>query len=111
MVLAVVVAGALPSNYTSWVPAEPAHATVFALLSMCSYVWARQHVSARVSWCVVFVLSLSLVVGSADELRQLLVSGRNGDTRDLAVDCAGTLVGLLIVVPLYRFYLTKIQRE
>ncbi len=111
MILGVGVAGGLPSTYTSWVPAEPAHAVVFAVLAATSYVWARRRLSDATAWCALFALSLGLVVGALDELRQLLVTGRNGDTRDLLVDCIGTMTGLACAVPAYRFYLSRKSRE
>ena len=75
-----------------------AHFIIYSALGMCSMlffglaVFGRLNVSALI--CSFIVCA---VYAAGDELHQLFVSGRSAELRDVIIDSAGALMGILII--------------
>lgn len=59
-------------------------------------------VTGRIGGAVRFSLPLSVLYACSDELHQHFVPGRSGEIRDVLVDSAGVLIGILILAVLSR---------
>ncbi len=87
-----------------------AHFTEYAilgalLLNAVLHTWAaRSRTSSRtgdrhsLAWRALTALVLATIYAGSDEFHQLFVSGRSGQVRDVLIDAAGALVGILIAV-------------
>lgn len=73
-----------------------AHMTEYAVLSMLALYWLFSFplsYRARVSTAAL----ISILYAAGDEFHQLFVPGRSGQVRDVMIDAAGAILGLLFV--------------
>ena len=76
---------------------KAAHMTEYAILSVLLYLWLEnwQLTLAKRSVIAVF---LAMIYAASDEFHQLFVQGRSGSVRDVMIDSAGAILGILVFV-------------
>lgn len=70
-----------------------AHATEFAALGMETLVLLRYDL--KKNWASIFLCGVSTAL--IDETIQLFIAGRSGEVRDIWIDFAGFLLGVLLI--------------
>lgn len=75
-----------------------AHFSLFTVLGLClmGHVWVWRpekplRPTALLAW------GISALYAASDEVHQMLVDGRSPELRDVAIDCAGALCGILFL--------------
>ena len=91
----VAAAGQFPPQWTGWLPAGPAHFAGFMALGAAGASWFNRRLTPSVPWAGAISWLACVALGALDEWRQLLISGRHGDTGDLLVDCLGAAAGVV----------------
>ena len=89
---------------------KTAHTVAYLVLGVLAYNVMRQY---RLSNQVVVAVSAAVVVvyAMSDELHQLLVPGRSGEVRDVLIDSAAGLLGVLLAKFVYSKYLLRKSQE
>lgn len=77
-----------------------AHFTLFMLLAI---VFANYYLTIKIKKPYVITLFQALLVAIIDESIQLLIPGRAGLIRDIAIDFSGAIVGSLIVWTYFKY--------
>ncbi len=78
---------------------KSAHALIYTALGFC--VFMTLYYSEKMNKnTLLFIISLVFCIfyASSDEIHQLFVSERSGEVRDVLIDSAGSLAGILIAV-------------
>ncbi len=76
---------------------KAAHMTEYAILSVLLYLWLENWQLALVKRSVIAVF-LAMLYAASDEFHQLFVQGRAGSVRDVMIDSAGAVLGILVFV-------------
>lgn len=76
---------------------KAAHMTEYAILSVLLYLWLENWQLTLVKRSVIAVF-LAMLYAASDELHQLFVLGRAGSVRDVMIDSAGAVLGILVFV-------------
>ena len=89
-----------------------AHFSLFALLGLCLAAHLRLRrweapakSTARMSW------ALATLYACTDEAHQLFVEGRSAELRDVAIDSAGALCGVLLLALVWRLAARRLARR
>lgn len=84
-----------------WVVRDAAHVLTYLLLGILCMAALLTY-----EWKMKIRIIAALIIGAGyavvDELHQVFVSGRAFEFYDIGLDCSGLLLGVLIVVVLYR---------
>lgn len=59
-------------------------------------------------WIALFI---ALIYAVSDEIHQMYVGGRNGSILDICIDTAGALLGIWLVIKLYRIWFKYRQTD
>lgn len=90
------VSQAMVRETLSFLVRKCAHMTEFAVLAVLALYWLFSfNISYRLR-CGIAAL-ISMCYAASDEFHQLFVQGRSGEVRDVLIDTAGALLGLLFV--------------
>lgn len=76
---------------------KAAHMSEYALLSVLLYLWLENR-QFKVLKRSVIAAFLAMLYAVSDEFHQLFVQGRAGSVRDVMIDSAGVLLGILVFV-------------
>ena len=74
-----------------------AHMTEYAILSVLLYLWMENWQFTLNKRSVIAVF-LAMLYAASDEFHQLFVQGRAGSMRDVMIDSAGAVLGILVFV-------------
>ena len=74
---------------------KSAHMTEYAVLAVLLYVWAGRWQITRLRKSLV-AAAMAVLYAFSDEIHQRFVAGRAGSFKDVLIDSAGAVVGLLI---------------
>ena len=88
---------------------KAAHATEYAILGFLatgavytlSFKW---YVNGLISW------GIATLYAASDEIHQLFVPGRSGEFKDVCIDSAGALVGVIIGAAIFSAYYRRKQK-
>lgn len=76
---------------------KAAHMSEYALLSVLLYLWLENW-QFKVLKRSVIAAFLAMLYAVSDEFHQLFVQGRAGSVRDVMIDSAGAVLGILVFV-------------
>jgi len=80
-----------------------AHFFVFTVLGLLAYHAVHSYPDATRTQRLVIPLSLGIVYACTDELHQFFIPGRACQIRDVCIDSAGVLCGILLCMLLHRW--------
>ncbi|MDE7326481.1 MAG: VanZ family protein, partial [Lachnospiraceae bacterium] len=80
----------------SFLVRKSAHMAEFAVLAMLASFWLSSFLMPYRRRCVLAVL-ISACYAASDEFHQLFVPGRSGELRDVMVDTAGAVLGIIFL--------------
>lgn len=90
-------------SQVSFVVRKLAHFSVFGLLGVCLMAhlmvvrWGKPaKLSGLIAW------GIAALYACSDELHQMAVSGRSPEFRDICIDSAGALCGILLLAAVWR---------
>lgn len=86
-----------------------AHFVLFASLGASWYNYIRNNGISKFTPAFTAMLSwmLTIIYACVDEMHQLFVPGRSGEIRDILIDSAAGLTGIVIFATIYYFTRTK----
>lgn len=76
---------------------KAAHMSEYAVLSVLLYIWLENWQFKAIRRSVIAAF-LAMLYAVSDEFHQLFVQGRSGSVRDVMIDSAGALLGILVFV-------------
>ena len=76
---------------------KAAHMSEYAVLTVLLYLWLENR-QLKVFKRSVISVFLAMLYAASDEFHQLFVRGRSGCVRDVMIDSAGAVLGILIFV-------------
>lgn len=74
---------------------KAAHMTEYAVLSILLYLWLERWQLAIFKRSILAAV-LAILYAASDEFHQLFVRGRAGSLRDVIIDSAGVILGILV---------------
>lgn len=80
---------------------KAAHMTEYAILSVLLYFWLERWQLAEVRKSIIAIV-LAMIYAASDEIHQLFVRGRAGSVRDVIIDSAGAVIGVLVLLGVKR---------
>ena len=88
---------------------KAAHATEYAILG---FLVLGAVYSSRMRWYINGLIAWGIVIlyAASDEFHQLFVPGRSGEVRDVCIDSASALVGVLIGAAIFNAYYRRKQK-
>lgn len=95
----------------SFLVRKTAHFTLFFVLGILSFLNAEAFMICRVSLKALYAWAFSVIYAASDEFHQLFVAGRAGQLRDVAIDSAGALLGILICFTLHKVVENKMRKK
>ncbi|MCI8644643.1 MAG: VanZ family protein [Lachnospiraceae bacterium] len=93
----------------SFLVRKSAHMAEFAVLAMLALFWLSSFPMTYRRRCILAVL-ISACYAATDEFHQLFVPGRSGEVRDVLVDTAGAVIGILFL-SLLRFIIIRKKKK
>jgi VanZ family protein len=83
-----------------------AHMTEYAILAMLvrAAVYNRRERKRSYRWCAERAVLVCAAYACTDEFHQLFVAGRAGQVRDVLIDTAGALIGLIAAGVVLRLF-------
>lgn len=90
-----------------------AHVFAYFLLAIL-LMHACIHMDYEQSQQIVITLIISVLYAISDEMHQLFIPGRSGEVRDVLIDTAGAILGILVwllFVHIYRLLKSKENRK
>ena len=78
-----------------------AHFCIYAVLGILSFLTVVSYCSVPFVLRCFFSLLISAVYSLSDEYHQTFISGRSGELRDVLIDSAGALTGILFSIVVY----------
>lgn len=78
---------------------KTAHFLIYTGLGLCVFMTLYYSGKVNKMW-ILFIISLGFCMfyASGDEIHQLFVSERSGEVRDVLIDSAGSLLGIVIAI-------------
>ncbi len=95
----------------SFVLRKTAHFTLYFVLGILSFLNAEAFMICRASLKALYAEAFSVIYAASDEFHQLFVAGRAGQLRDVAIDSAGALLGILICFTLHKVVENKMHKK
>lgn len=89
---------------------KSSHFLIYTGLGFCAFMTLYHSGKVNKMW-VLFIISLlfCIIYASSDEIHQLFVSERSGEIRDILIDSAGSLLGILFAFSVRKIK-TKLQK-
>lgn len=85
---------------------KAAHFSVYTFLGILSFLHISTYKALSVKGCAFISLAVSALYSVSDEYHQTFISGRSGELRDVLIDTAGALTGIIISLIIYKIYKT-----
>lgn len=95
----------------SFLVRKTAHFTLYFVLGILSFLNAEAFMICRVSLKALYAWAFSVIYAASDEFHQIFVAGRAGQLRDVAIDSAGALLGILICFTLHKVVENKMHKK
>lgn len=89
---------------------KAAHMTEYAILAVLSFVFYGT-MEKKEKQCYLFALATAVVYACSDEIHQLFVPGRSGQIRDIGIDVAGAVIGLLMLLAVRKTYRNHCEKK
>ena len=83
---------------------KAAHFSVYTFLGILSFSHISTYNALSVKSRAFISLALSALYSVSDEYHQTFISGRSGELRDVLIDTAGALTGIIISLIIYKIY-------
>ena len=77
---------------------KAAHFTIYAALGMSTFVSAKLHIQKKKTVIFIIAVGFCMLYAISDEIHQLSSNGRNGEIRDVLIDTAGAVTGILFLI-------------
>ena len=78
-----------------------AHFSMYGVLGVLAFVTLVTYSKIHLALRSVFSFLISALYSMSDEYHQTFIKGRSGEIRDIIIDCAGALSGILIALAIY----------
>lgn len=88
-----------------------AHFSIFAILGVLSFLTVITYKKLHLFWRFLIALFISALYATSDEYHQTFISGRSGELRDVLIDSAGALFGILICLIIYSVRISKMKKK
>ncbi len=85
---------------------KTAHAMEYAILGFL-VIGIIYGLKLRVVWQAIIAWALSTLYAASDEFHQTFVVGRSGELKDVGLDSAGALAGVLVGILIFKMYYNR----
>lgn len=77
---------------------KAAHFTIYAALGMSAFVTIKLHVKKKKTAVFAMTTVFCMIYAASDEIHQLLSAGRSCEIRDVMIDTAGAVTGMVFLL-------------
>ena len=81
-----------------------AHFSLYGVLGVLAFVTMVTYSKIHLALRSLFSFLISALYSMSDEYHQTFIKGRSGEIRDIIIDCAGALLGILIALAIYGLH-------